>query len=60
MSFNEIVNTIKITRDFMFNFVKEGQVVLDCTVGNGNDTLILAKCVGPTGKVYGFDIRKKQ
>lgn len=59
MSFNEIVNTIKITRDFMFNFVKEGQVVLDCTVGNGNDTLILGKCVGPTGKVYGFDIQKE-
>jgi len=59
MSFEKIVNTIKISREFILNFVKEGQVVLDCTVGNGNDTLTLAKCVGPTGKVYGFDIQKE-
>ncbi|NLK44660.1 MAG: methyltransferase domain-containing protein [Tissierellia bacterium] len=59
MSFKEIVNTIKISKEFMLNFVKQGQVVLDCTVGNGNDTLILAKCVGHTGKVYGFDIQKE-
>ncbi|HEY8361399.1 MAG TPA: class I SAM-dependent methyltransferase [Tissierellaceae bacterium] len=59
MSYEKIVNTIKISRDFILNFVKEGQVVLDCTVGNGNDTLLLARCVGPQGKVYGFDIQKE-
>lgn len=39
--------------------VKDGHTVLDCTVGNGNDTLLLAKQVGAEGKVYGFDIQKR-
>lgn len=38
--------------------VKQGDIVIDATVGNGNDTLFLAKLVGPTGKVYGFDIQQ--
>ncbi len=36
-----------------------GDIVVDGTVGNGNDTVFLAKLVGPTGKVYGFDIQKE-
>lgn len=31
---------------------------MDATVGNGNDTLFLAECVGISGKVYGFDIQQ--
>lgn len=34
-----------------------GDVVVDATVGNGNDTLFLAELVGPTGTVFGFDIQ---
>lgn len=58
MNYNEIVNTLKISRDIIYKYVKEGQTVIDCTVGNGNDTVLLAKLVGDTGKVYGFDIQK--
>lgn len=36
-----------------------GDIVVDGTVGNGNDTVFLAKLVGPTGKVFGFDIQKE-
>lgn len=36
-----------------------GEVAIDATVGNGNDTLLLAKLVGEHGKVYGFDIQKE-
>lgn len=57
--FNEINNTIKITRDIIYKNVKEGQTVLDCTVGNGNDTILLAKMVGNTGIVYGFDVQRE-
>lgn len=39
--------------------VQEGSIVLDGTVGNGNDALYLAHRVGKTGKVYGFDIQEK-
>ncbi|MDR7856175.1 class I SAM-dependent methyltransferase [Tissierella sp.] len=59
MTYNEIVNTIKISKDIINKHVKEGQTVLDCTVGNGNDTLLLAQLVGNTGKVIGFDIQKE-
>ena len=30
---------------------------LDCTAGNGHDTLFLAQAVGPTGKVLAFDVQ---
>jgi len=32
-----------------------GDTAVDGTVGNGHDTLFLAECVGPTGRVVGFD-----
>lgn len=34
-----------------------GDTVVDATVGNGHDTLVLAQCVGPTGTVIGFDVQ---
>lgn len=39
--------------------VVKGDTVVDATVGNGNDTVLLASLVGHTGKVYGFDIQKQ-
>ncbi len=41
----------------MIDYISEGDIVLDCTVGNGNDTLTLARLVGDKGQVYGFDIQ---
>jgi hypothetical protein len=37
--------------------VRFGDVAIDCTVGNGNDTIFLAKIVGESGRVFGFDIQ---
>mgnify|MGYP001364845713 CR=1 FL=1 len=37
--------------------IQPGDIVIDATVGNGHDTCFLAECVGPAGKVYGFDIQ---
>lgn len=36
----------------------EGSIAVDGTVGNGHDTTYLAKKVGPTGHVFGFDIQE--
>lgn len=33
-------------------------MAIDATIGNGYDTLFLARQVGPTGHVYGFDVQK--
>lgn len=37
--------------------LNEGDLVVDGTMGNGNDTLFLAQIVGPEGKVISFDIQ---
>lgn len=39
--------------------VREGDAVVDATVGGGNDTLFLARLVGASGRVYGFDIQEE-
>ncbi len=36
----------------------KGAAVADFTMGNGNDTLFLSESVGPTGRVYAFDIQE--
>lgn len=37
--------------------LKEGDIAVDATCGNGFDTLYMAKKVGPAGQVYAFDIQ---
>ncbi|MEO1575881.1 MAG: class I SAM-dependent methyltransferase, partial [Pseudomonadota bacterium] len=34
-----------------------GDIAIDATAGNGHDTLFLARCVGPDGHVFAFDIQ---
>lgn len=42
-------------RAVIHRFVQPGQRVVDATVGNGYDTLLLARQVFPGGRVDGFD-----
>lgn len=44
---------------FIKEHVKEGDICIDATAGNGNDTLVLAELVGDAGKVYAFDIQRQ-
>ncbi|KRG16088.1 class I SAM-dependent methyltransferase [Lederbergia galactosidilytica] len=44
-------------RSLLAKAVMRDNIVVDATVGNGHDTVFLAKLVGKTGKVYGFDIQ---
>ena len=37
--------------------LKAGDWAVDATVGNGHDTLWLAQRVGPSGRVFGFDVQ---
>lgn len=41
------------------NFVHDGQHAVDATCGNGHDTLLLARLVGESGHVWGFDIQQQ-
>ncbi|MBE0510616.1 MAG: 16S rRNA (cytosine(1402)-N(4))-methyltransferase [Chromatiales bacterium] len=38
--------------------LRDGDVAIDATVGNGHDTAFLANAVGPSGRVYGFDVQQ--
>lgn len=58
MKYKEVVNAIKATRDIINRNISTGDICVDCTVGNGKDTLFLAGIVGTKGKVYGFDIQE--
>jgi SAM-dependent methyltransferase len=40
-------------------YIQAGDVVIDATMGNGNDTLFLAESVGSHGLVFSFDIQKQ-
>ena len=37
--------------------LKPGDIAVDATVGNGRDARLLAECVGPSGKVFAFDVQ---
>ena len=39
------------------SYIKDNDIVVDATIGNGNDTLYLSNVV-KNGKVFGFDIQK--
>lgn len=43
---------------FLKMHIKSGDICIDATMGNGNDTLELCRLVGDMGKVYAFDIQK--
>jgi len=50
-------NALDISHRIIEKAVAKGDVVVDATAGNGNDTLFLAKLVGDEGKVFAFDIQ---
>lgn len=44
---------------FIREHVKQGDICIDATAGNGNDTQLLCELVGEHGKVFAFDIQEK-
>jgi predicted methyltransferase len=53
-----ITKVTDINKVILENVLKEGDIVVDATVGNGYDTKYLAEQVGESGFVYGFDIQQ--
>lgn len=50
---------LPFARTLLQKAVNEGDIAVDATIGNGNDTALLAELVGETGHVYGFDIQQQ-
>ncbi len=57
MSENLITKTTVWAMEIVGQYIKEGDTVIDATMGNGHDTLALAKLVGPKGSVIAFDVQ---
>ncbi|MBP7176531.1 MAG: class I SAM-dependent methyltransferase [Thermoclostridium sp.] len=47
------------SHEYATSIVQTGDTVVDATMGNGYDTVFLAKLAGSSGKVYAFDIQQK-
>lgn len=55
---SEILNkSLNIAKIIIAQKLAEGDVAIDATAGNGNDTLFLANIVGKSGKVFSFDVQ---
>ncbi|MFD1123839.1 class I SAM-dependent methyltransferase [Lentilactobacillus raoultii] len=55
---NRLPNGLTFSHQLLREAVASGDNVIDGTVGNGHDTLLLATLVGAAGQVYGFDIQE--
>ncbi len=47
-----------LAQEILRPLIQPGDLVIDATAGNGHDTVFLAECVGPTGKVLAFDVQE--
>lgn len=47
-----------LAQEILRPLIRPGDWVIDATAGNGHDTLFLANCVGPEGRVLVFDIQE--
>ena len=56
---NKRVSLTAQAHSIIENHLNRGDVAIDATIGNGYDTLFLAKQVGSKGMVFGFDVQQK-
>ncbi len=52
-----IQNALGLSHELVEKALVQGDRAVDATCGNGHDTLFLARLVGPSGQVTGFDIQ---
>lgn len=52
-------NARHLAARYMEDILREGDVAVDATMGNGGDTAFLCKLVGETGHVYAFDVQQE-
>jgi tRNA A58 N-methylase Trm61 len=55
----KLKRVLQFAKTLMEKSISDGDIAVDATLGNGYDTLFLAKLVGESGKVYGFDVQEQ-
>jgi ubiquinone/menaquinone biosynthesis C-methylase UbiE len=58
MSYIDLRGAVGLTHLFLRERLGLGDRVVDATCGNGQDTLFVARLVGPPGRVWAFDIQE--
>lgn len=53
----ELKSARYLAREVILRAVEPGDTVVDATMGNGHDTLMLCETVGPEGRVFAFDVQ---
>ena len=53
------ISLLKLAHEIIGDALRPGDIAVDATVGNGHDTAFLADCVGPSGRLYGFDSQQQ-
>ena len=48
-----------INKLYLEKVINKGDIVVDATMGNGNDTLLLSRLCGESGQVLAFDIQEQ-
>lgn len=62
ISGGSLMNNISVTQwyhQFIRSQVMPGDLCIDATMGNGNDTALLCRLAGPSGHVIAFDIQEQ-
>ena len=54
-----MIDLLDLHKKFILTHLREGDVAVDFTMGNGHDTAFLSKTVGKNGHVYAFDIQEQ-
>ena len=53
-----MIDLLDLQKHFILTHLREGDVAVDFTMGNGHDTEFLSKTVGEHGHVYAFDVQE--
>ncbi|AYF54298.1 methyltransferase [Clostridium botulinum] len=56
---NFLTNSMNLAKEIAIKKLQHGDIAVDATMGNGNDTVFLAELVGDSGTVYSFDVQKE-
>ena len=51
-------NAVTYVHNALGSILRDGDIAVDATVGNGWDTALMADLVGERGMVYGFDVQQ--
>lgn len=59
MGIREKYQITEYCHHFLRDYIREGDICVDATAGNGGDTEFLCRLAGEGGKVYAFDVQEQ-